>query len=704
MRRIAERSFFFVLLSGLIVCFLFVGAMTASASEAETGLAFVAAEHYEASGVSMPLPTTFEATVTLPEGYTSRAGVIIGDYAAGKKPCFNFEIHQNGAPRIFIWDGAEVNFDVIFNEVNVCTGKPVHVAVTVENENWCCYIDGELKQTAVKAMPTAFDVRSFCVGGDFRIDNTQYFKGRVHSLALYSSVRTAENILTDASAAEFDTEGLLTAYRLPARGAKEEPLKTVPSAADATFDLAYCGPYFEEWIKEVDEPDGYAYSFAVIGDIQSLNYYYPDELTVMYEWIRDNAEEKKIMYAVGLGDITENNTTAEYERVNEAYSLIDGVVPYSIIRGNHDRSGDSSAMYDKYITQEKHGDEITGSYDETMLNTYRILQVGEVKYLFMNLDFLLKDEVLTWAGDVIADNPDCHVIVSTHIYMTHGGDYYTLEGEDGIGTKYYCENNGQGLRDKLLCRHDNIVMVLCGHNPTDDIYYRTHSGDSFNSVAEILVDPQTTDKNYGGTGLVAMFYFSEDGKRLDVRYYSTVKDAYFKTNNQFSIELDTFGVNGPHDCAFELGEYDGGRHWTECSVCGKREGIAAHSPTDGVCECGWRDPTYVPETTEEPETSEAPETSAVPETTIVPETSVEPESSAEPETSITPETSTELVTSEKPETSAAPETTPSPDTSGTPPPPYEPQDDDTVLTVWISICAMVLMGVAFVLILVKKRK
>jgi len=33
-------------------------------------------------------------------------------------------------------------------------------------------------------------------------------------------------------------------------------------------------------------------------------------------------------------------------------------------------------MYDKYVTREKHGDEITGSYDETMLNTYRILQVA----------------------------------------------------------------------------------------------------------------------------------------------------------------------------------------------------------------------------------------------------------------------------------------------------------------------------------------
>ena len=113
-----------------------------------------------------------------------------------------------------------------------------------------------------------------------------------------------------------------------------------------------------------------------------------------------------------------------------------------------------------------------------------------------------------------------------------------MDGTSGIGTKYGCQNNGQDLWDKLLSKHKNIVMLLCGHSPTDNIYYRQKEGIHGNKVTEILIDPQTTDKTYDGTGLVAMFYFSEDGKQLEVQYYSTAKDAYFKTNNQFTLTLD----------------------------------------------------------------------------------------------------------------------------------------------------------------------
>lgn len=155
----------------------------------------------------------------------------------------------------------------------------------------------------------------------------------------------------------------------------------------------------------------------------------------------------------------------------------------------------------------------------------------------MNLDYLLKNDVIAWANKIISQNKDCQVIVSTHIYMTYSGSYYRLDGSDGIRTKYSCENNGQDLWDKLLSKHENITMLLCGHNPTDNIYYRQRKGDNGNTVTEILIDPQSTDKNNGGLGLVAMFYFSEDGKSVEVQYYSTVKDMYYKPNNQFKLTL-----------------------------------------------------------------------------------------------------------------------------------------------------------------------
>ena len=39
--------------------------------------------------------------------------------------------------------------------------------------------------------------------------------------------------------------------------------------------------------------------------------------------------------------------------------------------------------------------------------------------------------------------------------------------------------------------------------------------------------------------MVAMLYFSEDGSEIQVEYYSTVKEAYFLEENQFTVKLAT---------------------------------------------------------------------------------------------------------------------------------------------------------------------
>lgn len=526
-------------LSILLLCAVIIGCVPASAATT-TGLDFDNLYNYDTPAQTFPLPSTYEATICLPQNLYERGGVIIGNYNGKENAVFNLEIHNNGNPRLYINalmdTGAVVNYDIKFDLVNVATGAPVHLAITMDyaSKEWMCYVDGVLMQTVNQPAPNSSEMTGkIRLGGDFRSGNNQYFKGTMQKVALYSDVRTAQEIADDASKAEIATDSLICGYDLSANTPDDQPEK-IPSLSGAAFDLV-CE---SDWIKDLPEPKDYAYSFAVVGDIQTLTYYYPDQLPTLFGWIRDNVESKKIKYVVSLGDITEKNTDIEYRLATKAYGLIDGVVPFSIIRGNHDRSGLYSAMYDKHITQEKYGDEITGAYDNTMLNTYRILQVGKIKYLFMNLDYLLKDEVLTWANEIISQNTDCRVIVSTHIYMSQTGSFYKLDTEKGIGTKYGCENNGEGLWNKLLSKHENITMLLCGHNPTDDIFYRQTAGENGNQVTEMLIDPQDTDETFDGTGLVAMFYFSEDGEQLDVQYYSTVKDAYFKDTNQFSLTLD----------------------------------------------------------------------------------------------------------------------------------------------------------------------
>ena len=53
----------------------------------------------------------------------------------------------------------------------------------------------------------------------------------------------------------------------------------------------------------------------------------------------------------------------------------------------------------------------------------------------------------------------------------------------------------------------------------------------------MLIDPQNYDDSNAPAGMIGIFYFSEDGKRIDVEYFSTVKNMYFKEKNQFTISI-----------------------------------------------------------------------------------------------------------------------------------------------------------------------
>ncbi len=530
MKNKAVKVFLLFTLLAILFSTLFVAAILREGD----GMKFEDLSEYKTESAEMPLPLTYEATVCFPADFGGNGGVIFGSKFGDQTPGFNFEVQDGGSPRIYIFVSEKVTYDIIFDDVNIYSGEKTYIAITLDQEagTWSCYTNGELADTVTAAVPDVFNMTSvFALGCNITAGNSP-FKGELFDVALYKDKRSADEIALDAAGGEIDTNDLITAYS-PLRSENEK--KSITAIGDEAYNITYkC-----EWIKNLAQPEDYAYSFAVIGDIQSMTYYYPELLVEQFEWIRDNADDKKIAFSVGLGDITEKNTAAEYLKVIEAYDKIDGVVPFSIIRGNHERtSSNDTTMYDTYITQDRYGDEITGSYDDTMHNTYRIIQIGKVKYMFMNLDLVLSDGAIEWANEIIAEHPECHVIVSTHVYKNAGGSYI----KNATNGKFGTENDSEVLWDRLLSQHENIVMLLYGHSPKDTIWYKQREGIHGNIVTEMLINPSETDKTWGGGGFIAMFYFSEDGEQLDIQYYSTAKDAYFKSQNQFSLDLDTPGT------------------------------------------------------------------------------------------------------------------------------------------------------------------
>ncbi len=479
------------------------------------------------------MPKTIEATINVQAEQRGRVGVILGNYWYNMADCFNLEINTYGNPRLYAIDKACNVYEIVFDEIDVRTGEDVHLAVSIDTENSLahCYVNGELAQTKTGAFPDSIAFKyGTAIGSDTRAGNDAYFKGYIRDVAVYSDVRTAEKIASDTKAETVDSSELIAAWTVT------ENTSVLSDISGNGYDMVLTDA--TKWIKEEPALDDYAYSFAVVGDTQMVNELYPDKFEGIYNWIIDNAEKYNTKFVMGLGDITDDDLDTEYERAKSAIQKMDGVVPYSIVRGNHD----SKQKYTTYFSFDEFGTNVDGSYSGDMLNTYQTFSVGDIKYLVLNLDYLPSDEVITWANEIVESHPDYNVIITTHAYLFKNGEI--LDDANG-GFHPVTSGGDNAMWENLVRKHENIVLVLSGHITSNRIVVTPVLGDNGNTVTQILIDPQDVDAYYSeseGAGLVAMFHFSEDGKTVQVRYYSTIKEAYFLAENQFTMTLDVVGT------------------------------------------------------------------------------------------------------------------------------------------------------------------
>jgi hypothetical protein len=178
-------------------------------------------------------------------------------------------------------------------------------------------------------------------------------------------------------------------------------------------------------------------------------------------------------------------------------------------------------------------------------NTYHTFTVGEVDYLVIALDFGATDDILAWAGELLNSHPNHRAIILTHGYLNADGS--TLDSDDYASPDTYVRslNSGEDIWEKLVSKHENIIMIVSGHMHHDTIVCTPREGDAGNTVYQIPMDPQSTCKKLGGLGAIGMMYFTADGNHAKVEYYSTVFDKYFAESNK-TIKL-TFGEEEPEE-------------------------------------------------------------------------------------------------------------------------------------------------------------
>ena len=337
-------------------------------------------------------------------------------------------------------------------------------------------------------------------------------------------------------------------------------------------------------VKGVD----YEYSFAVLGDTQCISVADAKKGTSyteqMFNWIKNNKDEKNIQYVLGLGDITntfkssDTYYTAEWQIAKDCYAILDEAgIPYSLVRGNHDISSGMNATfgwgteyYESIValagTTDSEGRAMggfLGDYtDATMSaykieNSYRKITAGEDKWLIVTLDWAPSEAALTWLSGILETNPDYRAIITLHQFLQKDGAIIddpegTLPHEN-IGDANWGEVTTGGtvhprvLWDNVLSKYANVEMIISGHVPVDDIVRTQYRGDNGNTVTCMLIDPQEMDEVLSTpVGMVAMLYFSADGNVVHVEYISAIRDsdgdsstnAYRGANNQFSMQLE----------------------------------------------------------------------------------------------------------------------------------------------------------------------
>lgn len=426
------------------------------------------------------IPKYIEASIKVQ--YASYGGIITGNYGMAGLG-MKLSIDKKGIPSFTakLDDGTEIVAE--FNNVVVPKNVDFRIGVIIDGENYSCFIDNELAQT-VKAGVIPEDAvleSNFHIGNDNEGNTLNTFTGEIKRVAFYSD-SAKKNRIAD--------------FVIP-----KEP-KNVNDMT-GKYRLSYVS---DSWEKEPTDIKDYAYSVAVVGDIQTVVSLYPEQLHTINDWILKNKESKKIEYCFYTGDLMDFDTDREWKLSTDEVFRLNGEIPYSLVRGNHD----SAKQFLKYSSFE--------------LNYTQKVTLGGNEFLIVALDYGPDDETINWAAKQIEANPESRVIITTHAYLFRDGT--TLDENDVCPpSKSLGYNDGDDLWEKLVRKYGNIELVICGHDPTDDVVVTTQTGDFGNTVTQILVDPQYIDNEYAKC-MVFMMYFSEDGRYCECEYYSTTTDFY----------------------------------------------------------------------------------------------------------------------------------------------------------------------------------
>lgn len=287
-----------------------------------------------------------------------------------------------------------------------------------------------------------------------------------------------------------------------------------------------------------------SFMLVLLPDTQTYTSSFPEILSSQTRWIAENSG--KIAFVLQQGDMTDNNIESQWKVVSDAFSLMDGKVPYTFAPGNHD-TGEGGMTTDRkcdlmnhFLPYEKYSKTSTfgGAFvPGKMDNTWHTFKAGGYNWLILSLEFGPRDMVLNWAADIIKKHPKYKVIINTHAYlysddtrMSKERNHKWLPQDYGIGkdTAKGAVNNGEQMWEKLVKNYPNIMFVFCGHVCNDGTGSLVSEGKYGNKVYQMLANYQGgvegTEK--GVNGFLRFITIDPQNSAISVKTYSPYVDKY----------------------------------------------------------------------------------------------------------------------------------------------------------------------------------
>ncbi|HEX2860209.1 MAG TPA: metallophosphoesterase [Lacunisphaera sp.] len=309
----------------------------------------------------------------------------------------------------------------------------------------------------------------------------------------------------------------------------------------------------------LDAPAG-TWTLVVLPDTQNLAKDFPEAFVRQTEWIVAHRERHDIRFVLHEGDITNNNTPAQWRNARDAMNRLgDAGIPYALLPGNHDLGADGkctdrTTLLNDYFTAHDYRHSRAVRYFEPgrMENSAHELQTPAGDLLVVALEFGPRDAVLAWANEMVANRPEHAVIVVTHAYLYSDGTRYDLERYDTAqrwnprtyplaGRAPGEVNDGEQVWRKFVSRHRRIRFVLSGHVLNDGAGYLVSGEEPGSRVHQVLANYQAAvepRRPYGGGGFLRLMQFLPDRRSVRVKTYSPWLDTWLTgAEQQFTISL-----------------------------------------------------------------------------------------------------------------------------------------------------------------------